>query len=347
MTRGTQDAEFNSHKVSPSRVNAYVTCGVAFHKKYIERIPEQASGSAALFGSVLHEALEKWAGNRKELDLVTLTAQAWMTVGKGTPVTGFVAAYQSISIRAMQEEKKIRDAWAARGKESKAPRMTKDWKDSQVAKDINRLLAQWIPKLNEGSPWSFNERDSLPSLYDESLIVAKRYQDRWRHLPNALVVEFGFDVMWNDFQLHGYIDFIEPVVVEGELIAYLIGDYKTYGKEPAEQKDWRQVCMYDVAVADLRSRGLFPIDDDTPIVICADYVRLGTRKYWTMTPLDHEKLLSELTMYAAGIDGGVFLPAEKGRNPDYCPYPEDCCLRTKGDGLAIPYDLDQSLPVAA
>lgn len=332
---------FSSELISPSRVNAYLTCGVAFEMKYIQGLPEQASGSAALFGSVMHEALEKWSVNRDQ-DLVQLAAQAWVSVTEGTPVAGFIGAYQSLSVRAMKKEKEIRDDWAANGLESKAPRKTSAWKNCAIAKEIEALLAKWLPRLRAESPWKFSDRDPLPTLYDESLVVARKYALKWGHLDNALYTEFGFNVDWRGFVLHGYIDTIEAVYGDDyELEAYLVNDYKTYRAEPAEQKDWRQVVIYDVAIRDLIERGALDLDPAVPIRVCLDYVRLLERRYWQIGEADHELLFKELTMYRKGVDAGVFLPANKNQNPDFCAFPNNCCLRTKGDGLGSRIEMSQ------
>lgn len=324
---------FNPLKISPSRVNAYVSCGQAFKMKYIDRLPEQRSGSAALFGSVVHLALERWATDRRQ-DLVTLMAQAWADYTKGTPVAQFIERYQAINIDVLRAEQAARESFEKRnkGKESKAPRMTKEFKDSDAAKKLNRLLGEWIPKLDADSPWRFTERDPLPTLYDESLVAAKRYMLANQHLPAALYTEFEFNVDWHGFRLNGHIDEIEPVMDEdGELKALLVLDYKTYRDVKAEHKDWRQTCIYDVAVKTMLAEGRLSLPD-VPLHVGVDYFRLNFRRDWLMTEGDHAKLLDELGMYARGVQNGVFLPAEKNRNPDFCDYPENCCLQTKGDG---------------
>lgn len=344
-SRGARTAEpFVSERVSPSRVNAYLSCGEAFRMKYVEGIPEQMSGSAALFGTVMHDALEHWAPNRTQ-DLVRLVAQSWMRVTEGTPVVGFIGAYQRLSVEAMKLERAIRDDWASQGKESKSPRMTAVWKKSPVAQEIDALIYEWLPKLRAESPWRFSDRDPLPTLYDESLIVAKKYSRKWSHLPPPLYTEFGFDVEWRGFTLHGYIDTIEPVFAdeEGEIEAYLVNDYKSYAKEPAEQKDWRQVTMYDVAVRDMIERGALDLDPNVRLITCIDYLRLLERRYWEIGQADHDKLFSELSMYRTGVDAGVFLPASKNSNPDFCSYPENCCLRTKGEGVGCRIDFNQEI----
>lgn len=324
---------FNPAKISASRVNKYLGCGVEFRRYYIDGEPEQRSGSAALFGNVVHKALETWALNRSQ-DLVTLMAQAWLEVTEGTTVRDFLGHYQRISVDVMKAEASARASFEKRnpGKESKAPRMTKEFKQSDAAKRLYALVDEWLPKLEAGSPWKFSERDPLPNLYDESLILGKKYAAKWRHLPAAIHTEFAFDVEWNGFRLTGYIDNIEPYVVDGELIAYQTVDYKTYAKEPAEQKDWRQGVIYEVAVTDLRDRGILPLLPDVPIVPVFDYVRLGFRRDFRYTEADRSELLRELTLYRRGVDAEIFLPADKSRNPDFCSYPDNCCLRSKGEG---------------
>ncbi len=343
---------FDPAKVSPSRVNSLLQCGVAFEKKYIQHIPEARSGSAALFGSVMHEALEHWCVNRSS-DLLTLVRGAWLKVTEGTSVNDFIGAYQALSVKAIRTEHEIREARP----EIVKPRMTKDWKTSHVAKEIDKLMVTWLPRLAAESPWRFNDKPNkagfveaeLPALYDESLVLARRYQARWGHLPQALYSEFAFDVKWNNFLLNGYIDAIEPVNdSKGKLAAILITDYKTYRKEPAEAKDWRQACIYDVSVRELLARGDLTLPD-VPLFVCFDYVRLckdvpQPRKIWRITEADHKRLLSELTNYTKMVTQEIFLPAEKNRNPDFCPYPDDCCLK-KQDAIEVdPAILDVGRP---
>jgi CRISPR/Cas system-associated exonuclease Cas4 (RecB family) len=346
MPRETQ--EFSPYKVSPSRVNSYLSCGVAFRMKYIEGIPEQASGSSALFGSVVHEALEKWALNRQQ-DLVPLMASAWLAVTEGTSVNDFIGAYQSVAVEVMQAEKDAAlDFVMKNGRETRAVRMTSHFKKSFAAKKELELLADWLPRLEAESPWRFNERDPLPALYGESLKLAKAYAEKYRQLPAALLTELGFDVEWRGFIVNGYIDAIEPRYDgSDELTGIVVLDYKTYAREPAEMKDWRQMVMYDVAIRALTDRDVLPvwlsaaIREGVDILVGCDYVRLGERKFWRITEADREELAKELTMYTSGVKAGVFLSAEKNRNPDFCPYPENCCLTTRGEGLSIRVEVDQ------
>ena len=340
--------KFDPRRISPSRVNSLVSCGVAFRMKYLEGLPEELSGSAALFGSVIHLALEKWAvreidlstGEMKEgrsQNLLHLMRQAWLDFGdeKAPVISEFIRAYQEISAEVIRAEHAAKVAWEAmprnKGKVSKAPRMTKEFKESEAAKKLNALYARWQKRLNEESFYRFKEEfDPLPKLYDESLVIAKRYQARWGHLPPAYHAELGFEEPWRGFTLHGYIDSIEPIIDRetGEQIGVGIIDYKTYAKEPAEHKDWRQVVMYDVAYRSLVERNAVPaLPEGQKLLIGIDYVRLGTRSFWEVGPADYDRLERELTAYVNTVEGGNFLPAEKGRNPDYCPYPSSCCLR--------------------
>jgi RecB family exonuclease len=318
-------------RISASRVNALLQCGEAFRMKYIEGLPEQRSGAAALFGSVMHEALEHWCVNRSS-DLVTHVQSAWLSCTEGDAARGYLGAYQALSRQAM----KVADEIAADRPEIKNVRLTKDWKESDVVKKINRLGAQWQGRLERDSKWRFKSWGELPALYDESLKLADTYQARWRHLPNALYAELGFDVKFDDWILTGYIDAIEPIVdAAGELVAICIWDYKSYAQEPALAKDWRQTVMYDVAVRELLEREVLTFPD-VPIYVGLDYIRLTSklvddepfesRRMWAVTPMDYERLRRDLRHYSAIVSQGLFLPAEKGRKADFCPYPEACCL---------------------
>jgi len=348
MVAQREPQDFSPYKVSPSRVNSYLSCGVAFKMKYIDGIPEQMSGSAALFGSVMHEALEKWALNRQQ-DLVPLMASAWLAVTEGTSVNDFIGAYQAVAVEVMQAEKMAAlDFVMKNGRETKAVRMTSAFKKSAAAKMELDLLAAWLPKLEAESPWRFSERDPLPALYGESLKLAKSYAERYRQLSPAIVTELGFDVEWRGFLLNGYIDAIEPLYDEhGEMRGIIVLDYKTYAREPAAMKDWRQMVMYDVAIRELPDRDVLPaslsdaIREGVNIIVGCDYVRLGERRFWGITDRDYEQLHVELTMYLRGVQSGVFLSAEKNRNPDFCPYPENCCLTTRGAGASIPVEVAQ------
>lgn len=332
--RGKLNERFSPSRVSASRVNSYLNCGIAFRRRYIEGEPAEIVGSAALFGNVIHDALEKWSLNREQ-SLVDLTRQAWLDRTRDTTVEEFIAEYQGLSVKVMQAEKKAADSFEARmGRPTKAARMTKEFKTSQAAKDLEKMLVTWLPKLNSGSPWRFTERDPLPSLYDESLIVAKKYSRKWRHLPASLHTEFGFNLEWEGFLLNGYIDAIDPLLTEdGELQGYLITDYKTYRTAPAGAKDWRQGVMYDIAFTTLCNEGVLPFNPELPRFVVYDYVRLLKRRDYLISEADKRMLLSDLTMYRDAVDAGVFLPAHKNTNPDFCDYPETCCMKTRGEGM--------------
>ena len=120
----------------------------------------------------------------------------------------------------------------------------------------------------------------------------------------------------------------------GELCGYLINDYKSYAREAPLAKDWRQGVMYDIAFESLCRSGALPFDPDEARWICFDYLRLLERKDFRMNENDREQLFKDLTMYRNAVNSGVFLPAHKGTNPDFCDFPEDCCMKTRGGGTS-------------
>ncbi len=340
-----QREEFNPRKLSPSRMNALATCGVAFKMKYLDRLPEQRSGSAALRGQVYHKALEDWAPNRSA-DLLTLVRSAWLSCTEGTSVNDFIGLYANLASKVVIAEHECKAAFKERTKkDSKAIHMSGEWKRHPVKAEVDDLFREWLPKLERESFWRFTEWDPLPKLYNESLVWARQYQERWQHLPPSLFTEFGFDVEWRGWLLNGYVDVVEPLLDRdtGELVGLGVDDYKTYGVAPAQHKDYRQMVVYDIAVRDLIDRGqlvLPPGFEDLPIYVGIDYVRHdGTwededgrpfppRRYWRMGPADHERLEREASAYTDTVERRAFLPAQKGQKVDFCPYPESCCMRS-------------------
>lgn len=323
---------FDPLKVSPSRVNCLAECGVAFRMKYIERIPEITVGSWALFGSVMHKALEKWSLNRSQ-DLVQLVRSAWMLETEGTPVKQFLQEHLALGEKALAFERDL----LQRRPDLKKPRATTEWKESDIAREIAALLEAWIPRMRTDSPWGFTDSDPLPSLYTTSLGAAKTYQQRWRHLPAALHTEFAFDVPWRGFQLTGYIDAIEALVDRetGEFVGVGVIDYKTYAKKPAEHKDYRQLVMYEIALRYLVGQGVIELPFDIteyPVHVGIDYVRwsdsweIPARRFWTMGDDDFDRLERELRAYHGTVCAENFLPADKGQDASFCNYGAQCCL---------------------
>jgi hypothetical protein len=331
----------NPYKVSPSRVNTLLSCGTSFEMRYVDKLPAERSGSAALFGSVVHKALEDWGTDRSQR-LLPLMQNAWEAVTEGTMVAEFVQAYKRLSIEAIKTKHEI----TTRRPEIKNVVMTKDWKQSNIAKRISLLLEDYIPRLeaDEATIWQFTENDPLPALYDESLPLARRYEERWKHLPNVLLTEFRADVPWKKWIFDCWIDTIEVVTDKATGQQYLgILDYKTYRRKPPMLKDWRQSAMYYVGVLEMFTEGRLPINPEylkLPLLVGVDYVRWADtsdwnyapacppRRFWKFGHEDRVRLERELQRYSNIVERGDFLPAEKNRNADFCDYPSRCCLRT-------------------
>ncbi|MBA2726493.1 MAG: PD-(D/E)XK nuclease family protein [Actinobacteria bacterium] len=317
------EREFNSSVIHSSSVQSLSSCGIQFEMRYMKHLPEEKSGSAALFGLVCHRALEWWAVDRTQ-SLLLLMEKAWAEMVEGTPLEGFLKDYARLSKDAIRLEHQIRQDWASKGKESKAPRMTKDFKESAVAGKISSLLARYAKAMHD-SAWRFTDNDPLPGLYDESLVLSKRYERDNRHLPNVLKAEFKFMVEWRSFTLKGTVDSLELLRgPRGEASALLVTDYKSYRKEASEQKDYRQMVMYHLAAAAVRDD--LGIDPLIPLYVGIDYIRLGTRTYWEMGEPDFVRLERELNVFRSMVDQKHFLPAQKSYNPDYCAYPSRCCM---------------------
>jgi hypothetical protein len=143
----------------------------------------------------------------------------------------------------------------------------------------------------------------------------------------------------------------------GELVGIDVVDYKTYAKESPEAKDWRQGVFYDVAVRDLdQARGALAC---SPRVAEIMGRREGLARFRSASPSttrasapaplqDGRRRPLAAPRRAGHVprrrENGVFLPAEKGRNPDFCDYPENCCLRNRG--AAAPSPSKPEVPLA-
>jgi hypothetical protein len=324
---------FSVTRVSPSRVGKYAECGLAFKFHYIDEVPLDRKGSAALFGSVAHKAREWWILDREQ-DLIPLMEKAWLEETNDEPVIrAFLQEYQAISRRACRLEEEIR----RRRPELKAVRMSKDWKTSDVAAETNRMLGRWWTRLNEESRYEFSERDPLPALYDESLVLAWKYSDRWRHLPNALHSEFAFEFEWNGFTLNGKIDEIGRYLnADGEMLGYTVEDAKTYRRDWHQFRDSRQLAIYDLAIREYASKGILDLDlEKYPVFPVVDLMRLGKKlKFDPVTEAEHRRLLAELRMYQRGVEGEIFLPAAKSCNADFCDYAKVCAFHHGNQGHA-------------
>lgn len=339
------EENFDPTVIHSSSVQSLVECGVAFQMRYLERAPEETTGSAALRGLVIHRALEWWAPNRKA-DLAKLMDKAWEDYAEGTPLQAFLDEYRTLSAQARVFEQEIRDEWASRGKESKLPRLTKQWKESKVAGEIAALCARYAQV--GGDRFRFTESEPLPAIYDETMALAPRYQLRWKHLSAPIHTEIRFKVAWRGFTLKGTIDVVELLKDRRTGQPCLaITDYKSDAVNPddAPLKHWRQLCMYDVAAKHAIETGELELPKKAHglrIVVGVDYVRQFKRKYRQMDAADHDRLERELTSFREIVSRGNFLPAEKGRRPDFCPYPSRCCLRnaTEAGGKATEVQLD-------
>ena len=320
------DREFNIKRVSPSRIGAYADCGEKFRLKYIEHVPVETMGSAALFGKVVHRARETWVLDRSK-NLIELMERAWPEELRDEPtLSAFITEYQAISRKACRLEEEIRRARP----EIRAPRMTKDWKQSSVAKDTNRLLAKWLDRLNKESRYKFSERDPLPALYDESLILAWKYSDKYRHLPPAFYTEFGFEMEWEGFTFNGFIDDISPLIDKdtGEMTAIGVVDAKTYRYPPDHDfKDGRQLGIYRLAVQEYVKRGVLDLDlEKYPLYCGVDLMRLLEMRWFHLDETDDAHLLRELQMYERGVENEVFIPASKSCKADFCDFAGQCAF---------------------
>lgn len=336
-------AELDPLVISASRVDTLARCGVSFRYKYVDKVPGARAGVWALWGSVFHKALERWGHDRTQ-SLFRLMEDAWFEVTQGTQVFAFLKEYRPLSREAIRLVHAIRVARP----DIKKPKATKQWKDSAVHEKISDLKASYD---FSDAPWVIRPRDSLTDDYEESLVIARRYQVKWEtRRPVTIATELGFDLPWRGFQLRGFIDALEPLVTPaGECVGLGATDYKSEqpgwdGEAPPDGKHYRQLVIYAVAVELLQAAGKLPTWPEGNLV-GIDYIRLQERQYWRLGPDDFDRLEYELHNYAKTVREGAYLPAAKGAAIERCDYPEICCQGvcsrwTGGEAVRVEVDGD-------
>lgn len=312
--------------ISPSRLTQYSECGRKFEFRYIDGIRPPRAPSRQLFGSVMHAAREVWVMDRS-LDMVPLVKAAWAAEGaKDKPLGTFLEAYESLSVAARMEQQQI----LMRRPELSNVRASKDWKESKIYGQILALL-DTLSDAMEGSVWSFTKTDPLPSLYDESITLARAYSNRWRHLPNALLVELGFTVPWRGFTLTGRID--DLTIFEHPRIGPFLGatDAKTHREDPFAPKFADQVVLYRVALREaiaLDRPGTELLDPDMPVLCGIDAMRLYDQpeayRWFEIDEKQERRLLRVLEQYKRGVENAVYTPAAVRCDNMGCGFKQMC-----------------------
>ena len=173
--------------------------------RYVDGVPSEEIGGAALYGSVIHDALQHWALNRSQ-NLSLILESSWLRVTSGDEAGEAITQLLPLIGRAKKLSQQIVADRASAGTETKNVRATKAWKDSGVAQELAGL-----DKLEE-SKWRFAKNKPLPVLYADSLNWAEEYEPANNDLPTALQTEFRFNVPFRGFDLHGMVDAIRPVL---------------------------------------------------------------------------------------------------------------------------------------
>lgn len=317
---------FDATIISPSRLSQFSECGRKFEFRYIDGIKPPRAPSRQLFGSIMHRAREQWVMNRNA-DMVPMVKAAWAEEGaKDEPLGSFLAAYESLSVQARMERATI----GKRRPELKNVAASKDWKEHPLKLQIDELVASLADHM-KASVWSFTQTDPLPSLYDESITLARGYSDRWRHLPTPLMTEVGFTVPWHGFTLTGRIDDI--TLFEHPEIGQFYGatDAKTHKEDPFAPKFMDQGVMYRVAIREaitLRRPGLEDLDPDMPVLVGIDAMRLYNQpeayRWFEVDERQERRLLHVLMQYRRGIENAVYTPAAARCDNMGCGYREIC-----------------------
>jgi hypothetical protein len=160
--------------------------------------------------------------------------------------------------------------------------------------------------------------------------VAKGYQEKYRSYPEAMFTELRYEIEYEGMLLHGVIDELNLLINDnGEVLGYLVSDYKTYQKDPEPIKDFIQLCHYRVATGQwlpfwCEQLGV-PFREDWPIYCAVDLGALLERKVY----LFNEKQIAlgmELTKQYENLRTQPMLPNFKGQC-DWCEWLDECKRR--------------------
>lgn len=311
-----------SMHISPSQVATAGRCGWAYAHTYKHRIRPAKQAVPLLTGSVLHRALEKWSLDH-DLDFPELVADAWLEELSDDPgMLRVIRAYQKLSKRSLTLQKEILE----RRPDIKVVSMTKDFKSSQVAKDLRKFIAtNQATLLKADHNWA---KSDFCNAYDETILCAQRYQEKYQDSPPAIRTEVQFTIDHEGLILKGVVDYLGLYISDdGEVLGYLILDAKSYGKHPHPLKDFIQLAVYRIAAEQqlpvwLEDVGM-PFNPDWPIFVGIDMMKSLEHIIYHMTPEQLATATSILRAYDTFREVAPLLPNFKA-DCDRCEWFDDC-----------------------
>lgn len=285
-------------------------------------------GVPLLTGSVLHRAREQWATNHS-LDMVALTQEAWLELAtkSSSELLKAVKAYRSISKRSVALKAEICEARP----DIKAPDRTKEFKASSVYRELGAFNVNFTNLLaKDGYNWVDKP---LPEAFDMTIMVAEKYQEKYRDSPESLLTEMRFSLTSpKGHTLMGIIDDLSLLIsTDGEPLAYAIVDAKSYQREPNALKDFLQLAMYHYAGTQLLPTWLdqvgLPVDNDLPLYVGLDLMVLLERRFYQLTDAQVSLAMDLTATYDTWRDHGTYLPNLKSMSCSYCEWLDTCTER--------------------
>ncbi len=210
-------AEKVMKKVSPSKINAYMRCQMAFYFKYVLGIPEETAEEAIIsrtdFGTVVHKAAELFYGDLQAATEGPILPSALKEyVGKEGSVTllSYVRkAYEDVNEERTKENEKI-----ARGESSRSPQplLVRTSISEQAILRYLKLIVRFESGANEGQ--------TLPA-------------QAFKVLAREVTKHVDLDVPYGDgtfrVRLEGNIDRLDKALLNDGQWHLRIVDYKTGG----------------------------------------------------------------------------------------------------------------------
>lgn len=308
--------------VSATRVACFAECGFKWRMQYVDGITPAHRRGSQLYGTIVHKARERWVKDRK-LHMGVLVEEAWDEIAEeDAAVELWLRNYRSLRARAAEFVADIR----ARRPDIKAPRQTKEWKESAIAAELKDLQQVAMDEHGNESRYVFTQTDSIADLYEESLVQGRAYAERWRHLPNALYTELEFSCDWRGFRIRGHIDSVGYLIDQsnGNWLGYGIDDCKTAVDLGLGQKHLNQLVMYEIGFRALTERGVLDVDPQAPVYVGIDYWRRLEQQWFEVDARQHDRLEAELVTYRETVARRLFLPAARSDSCKRCDLAEEC-----------------------
>lgn len=233
--------------LSASRIRRADTCMLSYNYHYIDQLPAPAEKARTVFGSVVHNGVERWYGepdsnNHKNTKLSVYVDEVWWE---------WLPQDVAISLRhTLNAERGLCDLEqliSISRPAIKNVRQTKDFMTSPQFKVFEDARDELLAASLKCETMTWPQNENAFQAYMKSMHIARLLEDRWKRMPRPVVVEYEFHIPFAGLNIKGVIDQIrvDPKPT-GEAVVDLT-DLKT-GTQPLTQMEaFIQAFLYNEA----------------------------------------------------------------------------------------------------